>query len=642
MSRHGIVSWYPSTLARAVVPPSFLCLCLAAGMLRATPAVAATTLTVDLATTLGPVAHAASGALYGVTETLPADVTTLIAPLHPKMFTNPAADIQQPIGDAIVVAGRVAPTGAQVTIRLADWFKGFYTFTSMTDWFDKIGQTVTRKKTAGLTNIYAYEIWNEPNGTYASSNPLSFNEFWRQTFAQLRQLDPGVKITGPSLSYYNESVLKDFLSFCKTNSCLPDIVGWHELGGGNLTGTLQAYRALEKQLGIGPLPISINEYSGAGHIDVEGQPGASAPLIAKFERFGVDSACISFWDVGHPGRLGSLLATNTDPNGGWWFYKWYGDMTGTMVSTTPPTPTSATALDGFANLDATGGTASVLLGGVNDGTIQVIVKGFKAAPSFAGTVHAVVEHTPFVNRTTAVKATDTLQTADLAIANDQVTVSIANANATDGYRLKLSSQGGGTGGTGGGTGTGGVTGTGGATRADAGADARDTSAGTGGSGGGPGTGGRNGTGGSTVADASTDARDGAALGGSGGAGGVANAGGTSGQTGGAPASGGGNGGSGGAPAGGGAGGARTGVGGSASGGASSATGSSHGGSTSTAGESSSAGCTCLIGRPSASPAALVFCMLLLAWCRTQRRRNGRDPFRRCSSSSTSATSSSSA
>ncbi|MES1174244.1 MAG: hypothetical protein ABUL62_07920 [Myxococcales bacterium] len=465
---------------------------LALSWLVATPALATTSLTVDLSLPIGPVTHVASGSLYGVTETLPADVNAWIAPLHPKMFTNPAADVQQPIGDAIVVAGRVAPTGAQVTIRLADWLKGFYTFTSMSDWLDKVGQTVSRKKAAGLTNIYAYEIWNEPNGTYASSNPVSFNELWRQTFVQLRKLDPDVKITGPSLSYYNEAYLKDFLSFCKTNGCLPDIVGWHELGGGNFTGTLQSYRALEKQLGIGPLPITINEYSGAGHINVEGQPGASAPLIAKFERLGVDSASISFWDVGHPGRLGSLMASNTEPNGGWWFYKWYGDMAGTMVSTTPPSPANATALDGFANLDNTARSASVLVGGVNDGTIQIVVKGFKAAPFFGGTVHALVEHTGFVNRTTVVKATETVSMSDLAVANDQISVSVTGANNTDGYRLKLTALGGaggagGAGAGGAGAGAGGSPSTGGAAQAGAGGNPE-----TGGSGGAVGVGGLNG------------------------------------------------------------------------------------------------------------------------------------------------------
>lgn len=465
--------------------------------LLAAHARAETTLTVDLSSILGPVTHAASGSLYGVTETLPADVNALIAPLRPNMFTNPAANVQQPVGDAILVAARVAPTGARVTIRLADWFKGFYTFTSMSDWFDKIGQTVTRRKTAGLTNVYAYEIWNEPSGTYSSSNPLPFNEFWRQTFAKLRQLDPEIKITGPSLSYYNESWLKDFLSFCKTNACLPDIVGWHELGGGNLTGTLQAYRTLEKQLGIGPLPISINEYSGAGRIDVEGQPGASAPLIAKFERFRVDTACISYWDVAHAGRLGSLLATNTEPNGGWWFYKWYGDMTGNMVSTTPPTPSSATALDGFANLDASGGSASVVFGGANDGTIKVIVGGFATAAVFGGRVHTVIERAPFVNRTTVVRATDTLSTGDLNVTNDQITVSITGANATAGYRLLLTPSGSSVGGS---TSTGGTAG--GGRSNDGGAS---NTGGSKASGGGTSIGGRN-SGGTSATDITSGGR----------------------------------------------------------------------------------------------------------------------------------------
>ena len=447
---------------------------------------AATTLTVDLSTVVRPVTHAASGSLYGVLEKQPADITGLVAPLHPNMFNNPATDVQQPIGDAIVVAGRLAPVGARVTIRLADWFPSWpYAFTNVNDWLTKVGQTASRRQAAGLTNIYAYEIWNEPDGTWKSQS-VAFNDLWKQTYAKLRQLEPDIKITGPSISYYNQSYLQNFLSYCKTNDCLPDIVGWHELGGGNVTGNVTNYRNLEKQLGIGPLPITINEYSGGGDLSVEGQPGASAPLIAKFERLGVDSACISFWDVGHPGRLGSLLATNTDPNGGWWFYKWYGDMAGSMVATTPPNASSATALDGFANLDATAQSASVLFGGVNDGTVQVVVKGLASAPFFGAKVHVVVEHTPFVNRTTVVKATNVVSMADVDVAGGQITVAVSGANNTDGYRVSITPLGGGAGGSG-------ATGAGGHAAAG-GAGGRGGNAGSGG-GGGAARGGTSGAGG---------------------------------------------------------------------------------------------------------------------------------------------------
>jgi hypothetical protein len=134
----------------------------------------------------------------------------------------------------------------------------------MTDWFSKLDQTIARKKAAGLTNIYAH----------------------------VRQADPSIKITGPSVAGYDEQYLSNFLQFCKANNCLPDIVGWHD--GPAIENNVNSYRALEKQLGIGPLPITINEYSGNGDINDEGKPGASAPIIAGMERTQVDSACITF------------------------------------------------------------------------------------------------------------------------------------------------------------------------------------------------------------------------------------------------------------------------------------------------------------------------------------------------------------
>ena len=571
---------------------------------------AATALTVDLGTKLGPVTHVASGSLYGVLETQPADVMGLIAPLHPNVFNNPASDVQQPIGDAIVVAGRVAAIGGRVSIRLADWLPGWpYTFKSMSDWLDKVGQTVSRRKAANLTNIYAYEIWNEPNGTWQTSNG-AFNDFWKQTYDQLRMLDPTIKITGPSTSYYQQSYLQSFLSYCKTNDCLPDIVGWHELSGGNVTSNIQSYRSMEKQLGIGPLPISINEYSGKADLTVEGQPGASASLIAKFERLGVESACISFWDVSHPGRLGSLLATNTDPNGGWWFYKWYGDMAGDMVSTTPANPADSAALDGFANVDATGKSASVLFGGVNDGAVQVTIKGFGMTSIFGATVHVVVEHTPFVNRTTAVKATDVVSTADVAVANDQIAVSVPSTNSADGYRILLTPVGG--------SGTGGAGGPGGGASGAGGSGPQPGSGGRSGSGGAGGVSGRGGTSGSGGMIGS---------GGMSGSGGATSTGGKSATTG----TGGASTGSGGAPSDGGissSGGASVGSGGvtgsTASGGASAGgTGGTVGPALSDGGAS---GCACAIGESPpllGSGLAGLSVILLSTRLRTRRRRADR-------------------
>ena len=53
-------------------------------------------------------------------------------------------------------------------------------------WYAQVANIVRATRESGADNIYGYEIWNEPQGTYAGSNPLSFNDFWAQTYAELR------------------------------------------------------------------------------------------------------------------------------------------------------------------------------------------------------------------------------------------------------------------------------------------------------------------------------------------------------------------------------------------------------------------------------------------------------------------------
>ncbi|MFC5471653.1 CBM35 domain-containing protein [Cohnella suwonensis] len=531
------------------------------------PAYAATPLTVDLSSVIGPVTHGAAGSLYGVIENQPDN--NMIIPLRAKAYNNPAVvGYQQPWGAAIPVAQKLAGTGSQVSIRLADWFTGWYDYSNLTDWFNKLTTTVNAVNAAGLTNVYGYELWNEPDGTwkgkyvggidysdsyvqftvnvpttkaysvtiryangtgassthsmsvnggsattitypnsggwfasgsaasltvnvnlnagnntirftkgaagyaeidyiditggnpvrneaenatvnhstiynggYASSNAsgnLTFREFFSQTYTKLKQLDSTAKAIGPEFAGYGHNAMLDFMSYQKAQNTVPDISGWHQLGGENFTANHNDYRAIETSLGIAARPISINEYSGAAWINDEGKPGVVSPLIAKFERLKVDTAMQSYWDVPNPGRLGSILSSSTLRNGGWWFYKWYGDMTGNMVSVTPPNVNDILALDGFANVDATRQYASVLFGGVTDGSVNAVIKNF---PSFFGTngskVRVRVEWTPFVNRSTAVNTTSTLIEADYTIANNQITVPITGLYNNDGYRIYI-------------------------------------------------------------------------------------------------------------------------------------------------------------------------------------------------------------
>ena len=399
----------------------------------------ASTLTVDCSNKIRRVTHCASGSLYGLIENVPSDFDALVKPLNPYVFRNPARGAngnQHPYGDAIKVAKRLtASPNALVSVDLADILPYWpYKWPGIQGWLNEIKSFISDKKASGLTNWYGLEIWNEPDGTWKDSNGLNFHELWRQTYAAIRQNDPGEKIIGPCDSWYNENRMRSFLEFAKQNNCLPDIICWHELSGiEGVSNHLKAYRKLESSLGINELPITINEYCDAEH-ELEGQPGSSARFIGKFERYKVDSAMITWWFVPHPGRLGSLLATDNQKGAGWYFYKWYGDMTGDMVDVNPPNDNS-NQVDGAACVDSSKEYVSFILGGPNDGSITA---NFKNIPSFIGsTANVKVEKVDWRSKDTVSNGPNTIFEKKYSVSNGQLSISIQGTNGSSGYRVYI-------------------------------------------------------------------------------------------------------------------------------------------------------------------------------------------------------------
>lgn len=416
-----------------------LCIMVTLVSFPAMPVLAANSMTVDCSNVLREVTHCASGSLYGITENIPADVNNLVAPLNPYVMRNPARGSngnQHPYGDAILVAKRLASVpSAKISIDLADMLPGWpYQWPGMTSWINQVTSFIADKKASGLNNFYGYEIWNEPDGTWNTANG-TFNDMWKQTYNTIRANDPNAKIIGPCDSYYNRSKMSSFLSFCKANNCIPDIMSWHELSGGakTVSPNLKDYRALEASLGISALPISINEYCDPDH-NLEGQPGSSARFIGKFERNKVESACITWWFVPTPGRLGSLLATDTQKGAGWYFYKWYGDMTGNMVNVIPPNDNSD-LVDGAACVDSNNKYVSFIFGGPNDGTISTT---FKNLPAFVGSTASVkMEKIDWVSKDTVSSGPSVISTSNYSVVNGQITVTLPNSNDSSGYRIYI-------------------------------------------------------------------------------------------------------------------------------------------------------------------------------------------------------------
>ena len=350
---------------------------------------AASQLTVDLATGTGALRYGATGFLYGLgDEGIPNE--TMLAALKPQVTAQKAPDgLQHPNGDALKIAPMFKRAGGRdIQIYMQDVYQQWpYENNGIADYLAKV-DTMTRKVVADpYRSSYVYVPFNEPDGIWYSGNLAGLEADWKTVFQKIRSIDSTARIAGPNFSSYRSADLRSFLTYAKANGVLPDVMTWHELGNDFFTGWqdhYNDYRSIESSVGITARPITINEY-GRSSGDL-GVPGNLVQFVAKFEASKVDG-CLAYWTTA--GGLNDLVTHNNQATGGWWLYKWYGELTGNTVAVTPPSTSSS--LQGLAAYDAAKHQARVIFGGNNpaSGTYDttVVVKGISA---IGGTVHATV------------------------------------------------------------------------------------------------------------------------------------------------------------------------------------------------------------------------------------------------------------
>lgn len=396
---------------------------------------ATTTLVVNVNQPFRTVTHVATGSLYGLdTAAIPAD--SLVEPLHPNTFVQMAPGGKQlpngepaPGGDSLVVAPEAAAAGAKVVVRMPDWYPNFpYVWVSWANWLSAVDTQVRSVLSSGASNISEFELWNEPDGTWNTAAAGPFDAGWTRTFNEVRADDPSAQIQGPSISHFSSSFMTSFLTDAKASGTVPNVISWHELSGASsIAADVASYRSIEKSLGIGPLPIAIEEYGEPSEVGV---PGPLVGYIAKFERAGVSNAELAFWN--HYGTLGDTLTdTGASPNAAYWLYRWYGSMTGNMVTTVPP---AQTGLDGAASINSAGNQVSVIFGG-GSGTTAVTVNGLSA--TFGSSAHVVLEQTASAGRTTAVVGPTIISSSNVTISGASITVPISAMIAANGYHLLI-------------------------------------------------------------------------------------------------------------------------------------------------------------------------------------------------------------
>jgi Ricin-type beta-trefoil lectin domain-like len=386
-----------------------------------------TTLVVNAAQVLRPVTHVATGSLYGLANaTTPAD--SLVQAIKPNTFVQkPQGGRQQGSGDILTVAPKAARAGAKVVNRLSDYYAGWPYQFSWSNWLSVVDDQIAQTKASGITNLAAYEPWNESDNTWLSQNG-TYEDFWTRTYREIRSKDATTPIQGPSFSD-NISDMDNFLRNAVATNTVPDIIAWHELiRSSKIAGDIATVVGLEQKYGISPRPIAIEEYAAPSEVGI---PGALVGYIAKFERLGVHDAELAFWN--QSGTLGDLLTgQGGSPNGAYWLYRWYADMSGSMLSTTPP---AQTGIDGAASRNSAGDQIDVIFGG-SSGDSAVTVNGLGALPALGSTVHVKVEYTPSPGRTVAVSGPTTLSESNYSVSNGSVTVPVT-ANSAYGYHVVI-------------------------------------------------------------------------------------------------------------------------------------------------------------------------------------------------------------
>jgi len=392
---------------------------------------------VDLSIDTGAVTHGAAGFLYGLGAEGVPDVNMLI-PLQPQVAAQKAPDgMQHPSGDALQVAETFLQVGgSSIQVYMQDIYREWiYPDVGIEDYLLKVEAIVSKIMDSPYRKICVYVPFNEPDWIWynTTDKKQKFLQHWKIVHRKIRSMDPFGPIAGPALGEYDAAFYEDFFLFCVENDCLPDITVWHELKSDFFTKwdrDFHHYRNLEKVLGFAPRTVSINEYGR--HYDVS-NPGTLVQFISKFETSKV-VACLAFWHT--PGSLNTMVVDNNQPNGAWWLYKWYGDMTGSTVQVTPPQP-NRMGLQGVASYDRVKQQIRFLFGGI-DGTGEVVVKGFDSNLPDGDFAHVTVWSTSWTGQQGIADEPLIQMEGDYSIVNGRIVVPVQNMDSMSAYHMIIS------------------------------------------------------------------------------------------------------------------------------------------------------------------------------------------------------------
>ena len=432
--------------AAILLAPAAMIIALSTPAANASPATGAAStsqqIAVNLADTTGPVLHGASGALYGLSENgVPGG--DLFSPLHVSTIAQgPPNAAQHPTGHADRVAPEFFGAGGKwLLVYIQDYYSDWpYQNPGISSYLGTVDTVIASMKTTTDASRDVYVPFNEPNNIWYSLNPSAsnfssqmaqFEQDWATVYHRIRADDPGALIAGPNTSYYDPTVMSDFLSYAKASDVLPDIITWHELSPSSLQNYPANHAsvvALEKQDGISPRPIDIDEYGDRYDLS---DPGEMVQWLAMFEDTKV-YADMAYWDIAN--NYADSAAGNDEPDGQWWLLDWYGAMTGTTVAVAPPQPDSIDTLQGLASLDPGRKQARVIVADPAGGNDAVTINGI--SPAVFGThVHVSVQSATWSGYDGPAYTPPDLAETSYQVVHGKISVPLGPVNPMAAYQL---------------------------------------------------------------------------------------------------------------------------------------------------------------------------------------------------------------
>lgn len=406
---------------------------------------------VNFASSTGAFRGGAGGTLYGLGD--PGDPTqALIDGAHITTTSQkPAGGAQHPTGDALrVEPSFFAGAGQAEYVYMQDWYPDFpynggnrpgdANNDGVWDYLPIVQQEAETVATQSAhPSQYVFIPFNEPDldwYTNWSAQKTQFLSDWSAIYTTIENVYAShglghAKIAAMGDSGYHHDRTTDFLTYAKQQNQLPDVTIWHELSPGSLAGfrsNMSDYRGVLSTVGLPAIPVNISEYGDTRDMGV---PGQLVQWISMFEDQKVD-ADTAYWN--YAGNLNDNSSRTNSANGGWWLYKWYGDMSGNTVTVTPPALNTTDTLQGVAAIDTTQKIASVLFGGGSN-AVSVDVTGLPS--SFGSSVDVVVRADRLNGKEGLSQQPPVIVSQRSTVTNGALSIAVPNSDRYSAYQVQI-------------------------------------------------------------------------------------------------------------------------------------------------------------------------------------------------------------